>query len=171
MGDDGWSDGTTDPPGPREIERKFMVKMDRLPFDLRGQVGAAIEQGYLATEETASVRLRRQDDRCLLTVKTGSDMVRGEYEIDLDPGRFAILWPATSGRRLRKVRYRLPIGERTAELDIFEGALAGLALVEVEFPDRRSAKDFRPPAWFGREVTEAPEYTNARLASEGLPRA
>ncbi len=40
-----------------------------------------------------------------------------------------------------------------AELDRYEGRLAGLAVVEVEFPDREAAERFVPPAWFGDELT------------------
>ena len=45
-----------------------------------------------------------------------------------------------------------------------EGPFAPLVLAEVEFPDEAAANDFRPPEWFGEEVTYDPAYTNAAMS-------
>jgi adenylate cyclase len=39
-------------------------------------------------------------------------------------------------------------------------------VAEVEFPDRVSCRKFKPPSWFGREVTGEKRYSNVRLANE-----
>jgi CYTH domain-containing protein len=52
---------------------------------------------------------------------------------------------------------------------VYEEALAGLLVAEVEFPSEDAARAFRPPAWFGREVTGNPAYLNQTLARGGLP--
>ena len=52
---------------------------------------------------------------------------------------------------------------------MFSGALAGLCLVEVEFPSVEAAEAFTAPAWFGREVTGQPGWSNASLARYGRP--
>lgn len=44
---------------------------------------------------------------------------------------------------------------------------APLAMAEVEFPTAAAAHAFTPPAWFGREVTEDPAYTNAQPSQTG----
>ena len=52
---------------------------------------------------------------------------------------------------------------------MYEGELAGLAVVEVEFSSGEEAGDFAPPGWFGRELTGDARYSNASLALDGRP--
>ena len=40
-------------------------------------------------------------------------------------------------------------------------------VAEVELASEADA--FDPPAWFGREVTDDPAFSNAALAADGLP--
>ena len=49
-----------------------------------------------------------------------------------------------------------------------EGPFAPLVLAEVEFPSEAEANAFQPPAWFDREVTYDPSYTNAALSRRKL---
>ncbi len=152
-----------------EIERKYLVS--ELP-DLESCDSVEIEQGYLAladAEGGAEVRLRRRGEALLLTVKGGSGEVRTEEELELDRDRFESLWPLTEGRRVRKTRYLIPLGELTAELDVYGGELQGLITAEVEFSSTDEAAAFQPPAWFERDVTGDSHYMNERLATSGLP--
>jgi len=147
----------------REIERKFLVKW--LPDDLKRSRSFVIEQGYLATELAGrQVRLRKRGHTASLTFKVRRDSHREEREIKLTPKQFAALWPGTTGRRLRKVRYEIPWDKVVIELDIYRGRHAGLVVAEVEFPDRASCRRFKAPWWFGREVTGEKRYSNVRLA-------
>lgn len=59
----------------------------------------------------------------------------------------------------------------TAELDLFSGELAGLVILEVEFPSLEDAVSFTPPAWFGRDVTEDPAYHNSAISRGADPRS
>lgn len=71
------------------------------------------------------------------------------------------------GARLVKRRYALD----GASVDLFEGALDGLALAEIEGQSRDAALALAPPAWAGREVTEDPFLTGwslARTTAEAL---
>jgi adenylate cyclase len=147
----------------REIERKFLVKW--LPDDLKRSRSFVIEQGYLATEWAGrQVRLRKRDHSVSLTFKVRRGNHREEREITLSPRQFAALWPGTAGRRLRKRRYEIPWDGLLIELDIYQGRHAGLVVAEVEFPNRASCRRFKPPSWFGREVTGEKRYSNVRLA-------
>ncbi len=56
----------------------------------------------------------------------------------------------------------------TAELDIFEGDLAPLMLVEVEFPSEEAANTFTAPEWFGEDVTFSGKYHNSYLSQHSL---
>lgn len=150
-----------------EIERKFLA--GTVPGLLGQREPRMIEQGYLA-EGDDEVRLRRSGDDRILTVKGGRGRSREETEIDLDSRQFDELWPVTASRRVAKRRYLVPLEDgHTAEVDVYEGALTGLRVVEVEFGSEQEADAFRPPPWFGTEVTGNDSYANQTLAVDGLP--
>lgn len=151
-----------------EIERKFLVTEP--PRSLEAAPSVAILQGYLATGPDGEVRLRGAREVFTLTVKSGAGLVREERETPLTREQFDILWPATTGRRLEKRRYLVAADPLTYEIDVYDGALAGLTIAEVEFPGLDEALAFTPPDWFGAEVTEDVTYTNASLAMHGVPR-
>ena len=150
-----------------EIERKFLV--ERLPDRLDAHPSREIEQGYLAITDEVEVRLRRYGEQAFLTVKSTGAEVRVEEEIEIDPSRFAVLWPLTGDRRIEKRRYRIPLGDLTVEFDDYHGRLSGLMVAEVEFESPEAAAAFVPPEWLGREVTDDSRYKNRRLATAGLP--
>jgi CYTH domain-containing protein len=149
----------------REIERKYLVRL--LPENLKRWRHYSIAQGYLATESAGrQVRLRKKGKTTSLTFKVGRGAHREEREIRLSPKQFAALWPATAGRRLRKVRYDIPWKNLLIEIDVYRGKHDGLVVAEVEFPDLATCREFKPPRWFGREVTGQKRYSNVRLANE-----
>jgi adenylate cyclase len=149
----------------REIERKFLIK--RLPLEILGSRHFRIAQGYLANEPGGRhVRLRKKGKTASLTFKVGRGSVREEREIKLGARQFAILWPATRGRRLHKTRYEVPWKNLKIEIDIYHGRNHDLVVAEVEFPNHTSRRKFKPPRWFGREITGEKRYSNVRLARE-----
>ena len=149
----------------QEIERKFLLK--QLPPLFEGAEGAPIEQGYLAIEpKGCQVRLRKKGALFFLTAKRGEGTVRDEHEIELTPAQFEALWPMTAGRRLTKTRHEIPYEGWTVEIDIYSGKNSGLVVAEVEFDSEEAARNFVPPAWFGQDVSDRPEYGNRNLARE-----
>jgi adenylate cyclase len=149
----------------REIERKFLIK--GLPVKILRSRHFPLLQGYLANEPGGRhVRLRKKGKTASLTFKVGRGSSREEREIRLSPKQFAILWPATRGRRLRKTRYEIPWKNLKIEIDIYRGRNHGLVVAEVEFPNHASRRRFKPPRWFGREITGEKRYSNVRLARE-----
>jgi CYTH domain-containing protein len=152
-----------------EIERKFLVP--ELPPDLERAQSTRIEQGYIAiADDGTEVRIRRRDGAAVLTIKGSGGRSRLEEEFEIDIERFGRLWPLTEGRRLEKARHVIPIeAGLTIELDVYGGGLAGLAVAEVEFGSELAADAFRPPEWFGSEVTDDVRFKNQRLACDGAP--
>lgn len=151
-----------------EIERKFLI--EEPPAWLGEREALEIEQGYLALEEEAEVRIRLAGADCTLTVKRGEGESRQEYEVALEPGQIEPLWEACGGRRLRKRRHLVPLdGGLRGEVDVYRGELEGLAVVEVEFRSPEEAAAFEPPAWFGRELTGERRFANRALAVDGAP--
>jgi adenylate cyclase len=148
-----------------EIERKWVL--DAPPAGLEDREHDRVEQGYVALDDHAEVRVRRKGAKHTLTVKSEPGMTRVEEELEIDADRFASLWALTEGRRVVKTRHLVPLGELTVEVDVYAGDLDGLVTAEVEFASEEAAAAFAPPAWLGREVTGDPRYANRALAVSG----
>ena len=156
-----------------EIERKFIVH--HLPTaGVGSRIG--IRQGYLAEEGETEVRVRITPDRAVITVKIGgahaTELGRGtRTEVEVAVGRDDAeeLWAHTKGRRIVKTRSRVDVDGGVAEIDIYEGVLHGLIVVEVEFESEQASAAFVPPGWFGPEVTGRVGWSNASLARNGRP--
>jgi adenylate cyclase len=147
-----------------EIERRYLVAKEG--WRARADDGVAIRQFYLAARPSFSARIRIVEAReAILTIKTGGGLCRGEYEypIPLDDARE--LEAARIGSVVAKRRHRLPLGELTVEIDVFEAPYAPLVLAEIELPSPEAQPVL--PAFIGREVTDDARYTNAALAEAG----
>ena len=144
-----------------EIERKYLVA--KLPDQLETYPCRLLEQGYLNTNPV--VRIRRDNEKYELTYKSAGLMSRQEYNLPLDRESYHHLLGKIDGRLIKKKRYVIPLSSRlTAELDIFEGDLAPLMLVEVEFQTEDDADSFTAPGWFGEDVTFSGYYHNSYLS-------
>ncbi len=152
-----------------EIERKFLL--DAVPPTMRFARREPIRQGYLALDGDTEVRLRITAKGAVMTIKAGRGGVRVEEEIALQTRQAEALWELTEGRRVQKSRRRVRLADTdlSVEVDEYAGALDGLVVAEVEFPDEETARGFEPPAWFGRELTDDWRYANRSLASDGMP--
>ena len=148
-----------------EIERKFLIQ--QLPESLSRYPALKISQGYLCTNPV--VRIRRSNEDYSLTYKGEGLMVREEYNLPLTKESYEHLVPKADGLLIEKTRYLIPLSASlTAELDVFEGPLAPLCLVEVEFDSVEEANSFVAPDWFGEDVTHSGKYHNSYLSRHGL---
>lgn len=144
-----------------EIERKFLVKNESWRSAARDAV--AIRQFYLDARDDFSVRVRVVDAaKAFLTIKTGRGLSRGEFEYEIPLADAADLEAARIGVAIGKRRHRVPHGDHTIEIDVYEGDLAPLVVAEIELRSEADTVDL--PAFLGREVTGDPAYSNARLA-------
>lgn len=150
-----------------EIERKFLVEGDAWrPLATRS---VAIRQAYLTRFDAMTVRVRVVDDaKAFLTIKSPQlGPVRSEFEYSIPVGDALALIAARTGLLIEKRRHIVQLGNASFEIDVFEGAHAGLVIAEIELPDASAA--FERPAWLGKEVTGDPRYYNAHLATGGVP--
>lgn len=148
----------------REIERKFLLR--KLPDNLADVPHAEIAQGYLAMAEGGvQVRLRKAGPKHFLTYKRNEGNFRQEREVEVTAEQFAVLWPATDGKRLTKIRYHVPFGDFLVEIDVYRGRHEGLTVAEVEFESEAAAAAFVPPDWLGADVSRDSRYSNQLLAS------
>lgn len=146
----------------REIERKFLVTGD-------GWRAAAVDavpmrQGYLATDPACSVRVRIEGGSARLNIKSatlGVERLEFEYPIPVADAEEMLARLCTTPP-VEKVRYRVPWGGHVWEVDVFEGANAGLVVAEIELPDPDAP--FERPPWVGEEVSHDPRYYNVMLA-------
>jgi adenylate cyclase len=152
-----------------EIERKFIVAEGwRRPEDAKG---VPLRQAYLTGPGApVEIRVRAGDTAPVLTAKkldkTSGAMVRQEIEFEIAPEVFDQLWELSEGTSLSKVRWTIPLDRHTAVVDEYDGALAGLRVVEVEFGSIEEATAFEPPDWFHEEVTGNPAWSNRELAAK-----
>jgi adenylate cyclase len=150
-----------------EIERKFLVTGETWRDE--ADDGTPIRQAYLANGAGASVRVRCAANRAWITVKGEREgIARPEYEYEIPPADAdAMLASLCTGPILQKTRYRVLRDDLIWEVDLFEGAAAGLIVAEVELTS--IDQTIILPEWIGDEVTEDRRYRNAAIARDGPP--
>ncbi|MBQ6454910.1 MAG: hypothetical protein IJJ32_02310 [Eggerthellaceae bacterium] len=165
-----------------EIERKWLIDKDKLPFSLDAAERHHIVQSYLSF--SPQVRLRAIDDAWfVMTIKgkskdADSPLVREEREFALSREAYLELRAKTEGRTIAKVRYIVPESDvdakasdtaRIFEIDVFEGDYAGLAMAEMEFATIDEAESYPMPSWALLDVSEDMRFRNVAMAQADDP--
>ena len=156
-----------------EIERKWLLCPADIPYDLNTLRHIRIRQAYVSFSPIVRIRQINDGEKNILTVKRptvyqGLANEESEYEVDAELAAF--LFSCASGNIITKTRYLNPLPSGlTEEIDLFSGALDGLAYLEIEFPDIESAKAYPTPKWAAADVTEDIRYKNNSLAKYGIP--
>ena len=156
-----------------EIERKWLIRPADIPYDLSRLRRILIKQAYISFSPVVRVRQINNGEKNILTVKRptiyqGLANEEAEHEIDTDLAAF--LFSCVSGNIITKTRYLNPLPSGlTEEIDLFSGALEGLAYLEIEFPDLEYARSYPTPEWAAADVTEDICYKNSSLARFGIP--
>lgn len=108
-----------------EIEKRYLAKY--LPADLEKYSSYYVEDVYVSFTHDAVLRLRRQDDRYMITKKVavnpGDAASHHEYTIDLSAEEYEKLLH-TPGRRVSKRRYLYLVDGVTYEIGVFDGELS-----------------------------------------------
>ena len=148
----------------QEIERKFLVKDDS--YKQMASSFSHIIQGYICRTTGRTVRVRLRDEKAYLTIKGPSPdggLSRYEWEHEI-PGREALeLMQLCERGVIDKVRYLVPYGGHTFEVDEFFGANEGLVMAEVELG--AVDESFERPPFLGEEVTGDRRYYNSCLTA------
>ncbi|MCO6411148.1 MAG: CYTH domain-containing protein [Thiogranum sp.] len=145
-----------------EIERKYLVKDDS--WRENADAGVFYSQGYISSDPRSSVRVRVAGQHAWLNIKSAATPIRRlefEYPIPLHDAR-EILEKLCADPPVEKVRYHVHHAGRVWEVDVFEGANAGLVVAEIELDDEQER--FDSPPWLGDEVSHDPRYYNMNLA-------
>lgn len=161
-----------------EIERKWRVEHsvveDMISKDaLDIEEVKVISQAYLFKRPGVVMRVRgchntrANTHEHFLTIKGPSDVPGAveECEMLISATLYGELIQDACTGVITKMRYLIPYGEFTIELDEFlNPELEGLWIAEVEFP--ASQTPFVAPDWFGEELTSNKAYSNAKLVDK-----
>lgn len=146
-----------------EIERKFLVVGEFKPMAYNV---TRIRQGYIASKNGRTVRVRIRDDKGYITIKGPSNLAglgRYEWEREIPFVEAKALMQICEPGIIDKKRYLVAAedGVHTWEIDEFYGDNEGLIMAEVEL----SAEDeyFSIPDFIGREVTGDRRFYNSHM--------
>lgn len=150
-----------------EIERKFLIDINSIPYDLSVMEKQEIEQGYILHNPVVRVR-SVSNSEYYMTFKsnTNTDLVRNEIEFRISKDAYIKIMSRDDVKKIKKNRYITFENDNKFELDIFEGNLKGLACLEVEFNNEEDAGNFNVPSWVKKEVTGDVRYTNSELSKK-----
>ncbi len=145
-----------------EIERKFLV--DNVKWTrFHKPEGIQYRQGYLSIDREKVIRVRVAGEKGFITIKGRSEtFVHSEYEYEIPQADATELMRVYTKNIITKTRFRIPEGNHTWEVDVFDGSNTGLIIAEIELttPDEK----FEIPGWAGSEVTSDERYYNAYLS-------
>ncbi|GHG58985.1 hypothetical protein GCM10012320_32820 [Sinomonas cellulolyticus] len=154
-----------------ELEYTFLAA--RIPEEARAAPPVRIVDVYIPEKGPAHPRLRARQagQRFELTKKTrlaqdDASALR-EETIELDEGEFAAL-TASNARRVVKDRHTVTLEGFPAEVDVFAERLAGLVLIDFEFPHEAARASFRPPAVCLADVTQEDFLAGGVLAGKSF---
>ena len=153
----------------REIERKYII--GEIP-NLDKYKHKTIIQGYLYIDNYSEVRIRKvidDDIKYYYTVKINvNNLVRKEEEEEIDSKTYNELENKIlkDTNIIVKDRYIIPKDNLKIELDIYQGILEGLKIMEVEFNNEIEAINFKLDGFDIKEVTNDINYKNKTLAKK-----
>ena len=146
-----------------EIERKFLVVGD---FKSQAVSSTHIAQGYIASGNGRTVRVRIRGDKGYLTIKgpsTNAGLARFEWEKEIPLAEAEALMSICEPGIIQKTRWLVPSedGKHTWEVDVFEGDNEGWVMAEIELGSEDET--FKKPQFIGKEVTGDRRYYNSHM--------
>jgi CYTH domain-containing protein len=155
-----------------EFERRWLVDRAARPA-LSDAFVTLIDDLYIAGTRLRLRQMRRPDlaeTKWKLTKKYECDepCARPIVSAYLTESEYELL-RTLPGDELCKRRLHFEHEGRWWSLDLFEGPLAGLEIVECEAEDRTALAELSPPDWVLREVTDLPHWQGGALAANGIP--
>lgn len=145
-----------------EIERKFLVRDDS--YKQLATSHSRIIQGYICSGQGRTVRVRLRDEKGYLTIKGPSrdgGLSRYEFEKEITKDEALSLFTLCEPGIVDKIRWLVPSGDHTFEVDEFFGDNAGLVVAEVEL--KSETDTYIPLPFIGEEVTGERKYYNSSL--------
>lgn len=148
--------------------RQFLVAPSFARLIRRERGAARITEGHFPSEGGRSPHVEIDGETAnliLVTLTPGEQpqeertivpRAHGEALLDVAPGK------------VQYARSRLPVNGDEVRIDRFVSPGA-LDILSVEFENAEEGSQFKPPSWFGPEVTGQTPYQNRTIAIGGLP--
>ncbi|MDD5177926.1 MAG: CYTH domain-containing protein [Candidatus Nanoarchaeia archaeon] len=137
-----------------ELERTFLAK--KIPDGLKNCKFKEIIDVYVPkSRRHPTLRIRKNGNKYEMTKKepvTDDASHQNEQTIILTEEEFNDL-SKIDGKKTHKLRYYYEHNGRTAEIDIFQGALKGLVVIDFEFKSMEEKNKFKMPDFCLAEVT------------------
>jgi len=139
-----------------ELEKTFLVK--EIPKGLKDCKSKEIIDIYFPKSSVhPTLRVRKNGDRFEMTkkepVNEGDSSHQEEQTIILREDEFNELLKL-DGKKAHKIRYYYDYNGRTAEIDVFQGALKGLVIVDFEFKTMEEKDSFEIPGFCSADITQ-----------------
>jgi len=155
-----------------EIEKRYLCNAKELMKYLKrnsiSYIIQKLEQFYLVAKPGETLRYRKEDKRYLKNQKFGNGLIREEKEKEISKKEYLKAKSKNRAGIIKKDRIKFIIDNHIYELDIFKGTLEGLAILEIEFKDIYSAKDFKIPSslkpFIIKDITNESIYSNGALS-------
>ena len=156
-----------------ETERKWLIKVEDIPYDLSNANKYEIIQTYLNFSPEMRVRNINNGQFYVFTIKRDTaslGLVREEYELLINEEEYNNLLTKQEGKTIYKTRYELQNEDGlTIAIDIFSGEFEGLAYLEIEFENKETAQNYETPDWVIQDITTDLYYKNGHLSRYGIP--
>lgn len=158
-----------------EIERKFVLKDATVLRSLYNNkvtiYKSNITQFYTEITKNSEIRYRNKDDIYYLTNKIGSSLEREEFEVVVSKNEYKLAKPKRISSLIEKQRYEFTLDGIKHSIDVYQGKLSGLFIMEIDFDTKEQALNFTVNSCFENiiEVTDDERYKNKNLSLYGRP--
>lgn len=151
-----------------ELEKTYLLKY--LPEDIEDCKRKEIFDIYIPKSYPhPNLRIRKNGDVFEITKKYPVNLndisEQEEHTISLLEEEFLTL-SKLDGKKLRKIRYFYPVGDKVAEISVFLDDLEGLGMVDVEFDSVEEKAKFVMPDFCLVEVTQENNLAGGILAGK-----
>lgn len=152
-----------------EVELTYLARA--IPAAASDAAGKLLIDIYVP--DTAGIhprlRIRQKGDSYELTKKVpvteGDASVHEEVTTPLSQEEFDAL-ASSSSKKVSKMRYNVVIDGHDAEVDVFQDGLAGLVVIDFEFPNEETKARFTPPDVCLADVTQEDFIAGGLLAGK-----
>ncbi len=151
-----------------EIELTYLAK--QIPVEIVNAVGQELIDIYVPEDvDFPQLRIRKKDNHYEITKKSpfkqGDLSAHYEDTILLNEAEYWVL-SRVSSKKLEKRRFSSSVGNYMIELDIFQGDLTGLVLIDFEFKTLEDKAEFTPPFYCLADVTQEKLMLGNHLAGK-----
>src|SRR3954470_20396689 len=148
--------------------RRFLIASSLARLIRKDRGGARVTEGYFPNQTGRSSHVHVEGDRgSLVLVTAPANGPAVEERTDVPRTHAEALLDVAPGK-VEYARSRLTAASREIRVDRFVRP-GPLDLISVEFDNEEQATGFRPPLWFGPEVTNDAAYQNRAIALGTLP--